>query len=284
MHHKRLLFSLTSSGLLMLVFGLLLVVQPVDAQCGSQASSCKNCHEVQAVDPVNNDGTGWHQSHAFGDFCTMCHAGNPQATDEDGAHTGMVPPLEDIAASCEGCHPDDLVDRAQVYALALNIELNPDGGSSGGDAAVGGGGDTAVSSTPVPVQQVVIGVPASNELAVDDPNLVDYVQRYNEIVLGEREVNYGNVALIVLIAVVVLAGGGFVLVNEIRRAAAGHFVKAVDGQYPADVVDMLPAISGLKAETRKSLNQIVADPKKADAVVGLIKSLTPNDKPEDSVS
>ncbi|MBK8025794.1 MAG: hypothetical protein IPK19_31485 [Chloroflexi bacterium] len=124
MHHKRLLVSLTSGGLSMLSLGfMLLLAQPVDAQCGSQASSCKNCHEVQAQAPVNNDGTGWHGSHAFGDFCYMCHAGNPQATEVDSAHTGMVPPLSDVEASCVQCHPDDLTDRAQVYATALNVEF-----------------------------------------------------------------------------------------------------------------------------------------------------------------
>ena len=71
MHVKKLYVMLVTAGLLVLIVsGIALVtVQPVKAQCGSQVSSCKNCHEVQAKDPVNNDGTGWHQSHAFGDLC-----------------------------------------------------------------------------------------------------------------------------------------------------------------------------------------------------------------------
>ena len=66
--------------------------EQASAQCGSQASSCKNCHEVQAQDPVNNDGTAWHGDHAFGDFCYLCHAGNNQSMDQAEAHAGMVPP------------------------------------------------------------------------------------------------------------------------------------------------------------------------------------------------
>ena len=292
MHHKRLLFFLSSSGVVMLSLGLLLVLAlPVNAQCGSQASSCKNCHEVQAEDPVNNDGTGWHESHAFGDFCYMCHAGNPQATDVDGAHTGMVPPLEDVEASCVQCHPDDLADRAQVYATTLNISFGM-GGSSGSGGDSGGSSDeapadfwgseptAAVEPTPV-AAQVVIGIPASNELVVNDPNLVDYVQRYNEIVLGERPVNMGNIVLIGLIALLVVGGGGFVIINELRRAT---LTKQVDGVYPADVVDMLPALAGLKAETRKSLQKLVQNPKQTAAVVGLISTLGSEDKPEDSAS
>ena len=85
-----------TAGLLLILsigFFFLLPAQKVSAQCGSQASSCKNCHETQAQDPVNNDGTAWHASHAFGDFCYLCHAGNNQATDKTAAHTGMVDPL-----------------------------------------------------------------------------------------------------------------------------------------------------------------------------------------------
>lgn len=293
MHHKKLMFLLQTGGLIMITVGVLLAYgQPVDAQCGSQASSCKNCHEVQAVDPVNNDGTGWHVSHAFGDFCYLCHAGNPQAADEAGAHTGMVPPLSDVEASCQQCHADDLTERAQVYATALNISFGT-GGDAGGDSSSGSEDDAfwgessqgeAAVDTASDVPQVVIGIPASNELVVDDPNLVDYVQRYNEIVLGERPVNMGNVVLVGLIAAVVLGGGGFVLVNEIRKIALVQETKAVNGEFPADVVEMLPAMSRLKVETRKAFGKLFANPKKADAVVGLLKTIDPEASPEDSAS
>jgi len=78
-------------------------VSSVLAQCGSQVSSCKNCHEVQEKKPVNNDGTPWHTSHAFGDFCYICHGGNQQATDETAAHIGLGSPLSDIQSSCAQC-------------------------------------------------------------------------------------------------------------------------------------------------------------------------------------
>ncbi len=274
MQHKKLLFFLQSSGVILITIGVLLIFgQPVDAQCGSQASSCKNCHEVQAVDPVNNDGTGWHVSHAFGDFCTICHAGNAQSTDETEAHTGMVAPLEDVEASCQMCHADDLEARAQVYATALNISFGRGGGSSASSSSDAPGGssesDSASQTTDESsaLPQVAIGIPMSNELAVDDPNLVDYVQRYNEIVLGERPVNVGNIVLVVLIGMIVVLGGGFVLINEMRINARAHAPRMVEGDYPADVVEMLPGIAQLKADTRKSLGK-------------LIKTLDATDKPE----
>ena len=116
-----LLFS--RSALLFAAVLLLLLQMGVEAQCGTQASSCKSCHEVQAELPVNADGTGWHESHAFGDFCYICHAGNQQATELEAAHQGLVDPLSDLDASCKMCHAADLTERAQVYATTLNIEL-----------------------------------------------------------------------------------------------------------------------------------------------------------------
>ena len=122
MNQKRITFIIVAIGVLLVTGSFfLMTATPAAAQCGSQASSCKNCHETQAQDPVNNDGTTWHTQHAFGDFCYLCHAGNNQATDKVAAHTGMVAPLADINASCKSCHPDDTLAKAQVYATTLGV-------------------------------------------------------------------------------------------------------------------------------------------------------------------
>ena len=106
MQTRRYFLALSILGLVLLIASgvWLATAQPASAQCGSQASSCKNCHEVQGQKPVNNDGTAWHQSHAFGDFCYICHGGNSQVMDKTAAHTGMVPPLSDVKAACQQCH------------------------------------------------------------------------------------------------------------------------------------------------------------------------------------
>ena len=116
MQRQRRFFRMTTAGFFLVVTASIWLgsATPVNAECGSQASSCKNCHEVQGEDPVNNDDTAWHPSHAFGDFCYICHAGNNQAIDKAEAHLGMVPPLSDVKASCQQCHVADLEDRAQV--------------------------------------------------------------------------------------------------------------------------------------------------------------------------
>jgi hypothetical protein len=315
MQHKKVLFLLTLGGLMIFVGSMLLLtphpvlassapVLPVLAhppianckpgsnlvQCGSQASSCKNCHEVQAEKPVNNDGTGWHESHAFGDFCVFCHAGNDQSTDKIAAHIGMVPPLSDVKSACQQCHTADLMDRAQVYATILNVKLgdaestpNPTAPTNTPDAAVGEVQVTQPPPVAQPTTQSVVSVPVNNEVVVNDPNTVDYVQRYNEIVLGERPVNWGNIILVGLIGLVIVVGGGFVIFNEMHLRPPSVKMATVEGQYPTDVVEMLPAITQLKLQTRKVLRNILNNPKKTDKVLNVIDSLVSDEESEEHI-
>lgn len=132
----RMLIPIALMGLLA---AIILWPTPVGAQCGTQASSCKNCHEVQGKDPVNAKGD-WHVQHAFGDFCEFCHAGNVTATDKDAAHQGMIYPLSDAKANCSSCHAKDYQDKAGIYAVALGVDLKnpPTAGGSGGASTSGG--------------------------------------------------------------------------------------------------------------------------------------------------
>ncbi len=244
--------------------------QTVYAQCGSQASSCKNCHEVQGQDPVNADGTGWHQLHSFGDFCYICHAGNNQAKDKAAAHEGMVAPLSDVKAACQQCHVADLDARAQVYADALGVAIG-----SGNTAqvpaeagAVSVGADSAVSA---PTSN------SCNEIVVDDPNAVNYKENYDAIVLGKKPVNWGNMILLSMIGLIVVGGGGYVITREKLVKVKFGDTRTVDEEYPADVVEMLPKIAGLKAGARKSLRNVL-DSRKADKVLDLIDTVTAKDE------
>jgi hypothetical protein len=274
MQHRK-IFTMIIAGSIMLVavIGVWLAkAPPVNAQCGSQASSCKNCHEVQGKLPVNNDGTAWHTSHAFGDFCYICHAGNNQAKDETEAHTGMVAPLSDVKASCMQCHPSDLDARAQVYATALGVEVG-----SGAPPAAGG---TSEISSEVASAPVVASVPATSELAVDDPNLVNFTQRYDEIVLGKKPFNLGNAILIGLIGLVTVAGGGFVIIHEKLVNVSFGDTRKADGVYPADVVDILPTLTDLKPASRKSLQKVLENPKKAEKLLNLMDAVVSDETSE----
>ena len=274
MHHRRLAFGLITSGLLLLLsIGLffLLPAQRVSAQCGSQASSCKNCHETQAQDPVNNDGTAWHVSHAFGDFCYLCHAGNNQATDKVAAHTGMVDPLKDVVSACKSCHAGDFQAKAQVYATTLGVTI----GSSSAAPAQPAGKPASVDTTPTAVAPAA--APAAVVAAAD---LVDYSQRYNQVALGQQPLNVGNLILIVMIAAMLFGGGYFVLHREGWFKLSFQDTRSIkeDG-YPLDVVDMLPQLSKLEPSARKNLRQILSKPSTAAELFALVAKLTRKEEP-----
>jgi hypothetical protein len=280
MQRRRLFLIAIAAGIMLVLAASfwLMTATPAKAQCGSQASSCKNCHEVQAKMPVNADGTGWHQSHAFGDFCYICHAGNNQATDKAEAHTGMVAPLADVEASCAQCHPADLTERSQVYATTLGVEFG-----SGGDASVAETSPTVATEAPAVVESQVtetnsLGI---TEIDVDDPNYVDYAQRYDQIVLGIQPTNWGNVILIAMILMLLLGGGGYVLNREKLVSVSFGDTKKAGEEYPVEVVDMLPAISKLKPQSRKSLKNILDNPKKTEKVLGLIDEVISEEKKEE---
>lgn len=248
------------------------------AQCGSQASSCKNCHEVQGKDPVNADGTGWHQSHAFGDFCYLCHAGNNQSLVEEEAHSGMVPPLSDVKAACMACHPDDLMERAQVYATALGVEIGTGGGSAPA-AGVESTETNAETSSPASEE------PAAPAMVVDESTVVDYNQRYDEVVLGKKSINWGDVIVGALIAVMVVGGSAFVLWNEHRLGtiklpgAAKEPEKAQDiplvEGYSPEVTALLPMIAKLNPLGLNALKRLLQNPDQANELLTSLSKLDP---------
>ena len=268
MPRKQLSILLMGVGALLLVgIGIifLLPAQPVSAQCGSQASSCKNCHETQAQKPVNNDGTAWHTQHAFGDFCYLCHAGNNQATDETAAHTGMVAPLSDITTNCKSCHPKDFTAKAQIYATTLGVTIGT------GTSATTTTGTPEAEATSTPAQAAgcaVVGQPS---------DVVDYSQHYDEVVLGKKPVNTGNVILAVLLGLLVLGGGFFVLRREGWLVVSFEDSKKGKGKIPADVNEMLPGIARLKPEARKTLRKVLEKPQAASkSLASLEKQMQKN--------
>jgi hypothetical protein len=264
------------------------------AQCGSQASSCKNCHEVQGQDPVNSDGTGWHQSHAFGDFCAICHGGNAQSMNAEEAHMGMVAPLYDIQASCMACHPTDLEAMAQVYATALGVEIGAGGPSDASGAASSGAPASPASesgapapgaaaapaaSAPPPASGVLVGETGEIE------SLVDYNQQYNETALGQRPYNWGNIILSVMIVLLAVGGGAFVYFNERKLRGLPALPKAPakpdlaqpvnPADYPPEILAFLPQIAQLNPVGRHALQRLLEDPDQATDLLLNLARLDP---------
>ncbi len=285
MQRKRLFFMLVVAGTLIVMLSAiaLALAQPVHAQCGSQASSCKNCHEVQAQKAVNNDGTSWHQAHAFGDFCYLCHAGNSQATDKDAAHAGMVAPLSDVKAACSSCHAKDYMSLAQGYATTLGVQIGA-GASSGNataaatQAAAAASGNNTPAAAPMPTTQA--SAPEQANIAANDANLTDYVQRYNAKVLNQQPTNWGNLILGTLLVLIVLAGG--LLVNRRERWISVSFRerKPLEKGYPDDVVGIAAQAGQLRPAARSSLARLLSKPGAADLLSALDK-LSADDSSED---
>lgn len=247
-----------------------------NAQCGSQASSCKNCHEVQGQLAVNNDGTGWHQSHAFGDFCANCHAGNVQAADKDAAHVGMVPPLSDLNANCAACHPDDLQARGEVYATILGVALDTGANPPAADQP---------PANPEPAQPDAANPPPAASIVVGE-DVIDYAQRYDQVKSGGLNVNWGDVIVIALIVIVLIGGGAFMYWNERRRRggviaamtprAAGVAVASVDpAEYPPEVVALLPLIARLNPVGLHALKRLLETPDETSELLHSLSRLDP---------
>ena len=261
---------LASTGVLLLAGALLVLTpSPADAQCGSQASACKNCHEVPALDPGNSEGD-WHVSHAFGDFCEFCHAGNVQAPEADLAHQGMVAPLADPAASCSACHPSDARDLAVVYGTALGIDV--------------GTGDTSPSSSTPAVAPTPAPTAAPPAMS-NEPPPADQVD-YNAVHAGTdgRPMPIGNVILGLLIALIVLGGGGYVVWNERRRRNPSSDAQSPSASpalpdptpaLPQEASPLLSAIAALDPLGRRGLEQLLRDPQTASDLLYRLARLDP---------
>jgi hypothetical protein len=243
------------------------------AQCGSQASSCKNCHEVKGEDAVNAKGD-WHISHAFGDFCEFCHAGNVQAPDKAAAHEGLVEPLGDVQANCSSCHADDYQAKAEKYATALGVTI----GASNTKPPAASSGSSQPSSQP-PASQPPAQAEAAPKPAIVMPTkaeIVDYTQ-------PAGAVNMGNVIVALLLIIVVVGGGAFVYWNEKRlrkvkvaavAVASGVVAQSVGeetitsiDQLPPEAVKLLPMLKQLDPRTLKALRIILSDRKRGEELL-----------------
>jgi hypothetical protein len=279
MPHPRIRYLLPIFLGALLIAGFFLLSTPTrtNAQCGSQASSCKNCHETQGEDPVNNDGTTWHTQHAQIDACVSCHAGNPQSTDKTQSHTGMVAWYSDIKAGCFSCHPNDYMQLAHEYATTLRVTL----GEAGTAPAEVTPEATAVTTTTVET------ISGGGAIVVSEPGAIDYVQQYQSTVLGEHPINWGNVIVVLMILGILFGGGAFVYWNERRRrglkgffpakatkATAEAVIPHVEG-YTNEVTELLPLINQLNPVGLHALKRILANPDQANELLHALSHLDP---------
>jgi hypothetical protein len=249
------------------------------AQCGSQASSCKTCHETNNEKSVNNDGAGWHTGHAFADFCYACHGGNSQSMNKDESHAGMTPPMQDIKTACQSCHPADLTERAQKYAAILGVDL----AAPAAVPASGGAETTPVAPAAGATDGGAPAAPAASSeiVSAGSAEVIDY----NALYEGKTPVNGGNVILVVLIVLMGAGGGAFVYFNErklrglplVKKSpakTAAQAVPKVEG-YSDDVAALLPKIAALNPVGRHALARLLENPEQAAELLHSLSRLDP---------
>jgi len=247
------------------------------AQCGSQASSCKNCHEVKGEDPVNAKGD-WHISHAFGDFCEFCHAGNVQATDKAAAHEGLVEPLGDVQTNCATCHADDLETRAEKYAAVLGVTVGTGGSntSSGGTDSSTSAVDQPATTPSDPSQPAAPTAPEADQSAASQPTvsqpmpaatpssnlIVDYVALYKATQPAPQSAGTAVVSL--LLAGTVVGGGVFVFWNEMRlrakrRGPVSAVAVAVTDERSRELAQIMPLLEKMDAQALRGLHTFLSN-------------------------
>ena len=243
---RLLILILIALALPMLVW--LAMPQPqAAAQCGTQASSCKTCHEIQGKLRVNTQGD-WHVQHSFGDFCVFCHAGDTKAKAKAKAHAGMVKPLEDIGASCAACHESDCNTRAEKYAKILGVSV---GIGSGGPAAPRG------PAPLLPFVPRVAGVGGQNSLPGQDQPPIAESSPPSSSEEEPRNVNWGNVALAAIALALLFGGGGYVLWNERQHSQRLAWDRLI-GARP-ELGELMPLLVKADAQTVRVIARALAE-------------------------
>jgi hypothetical protein len=248
------------------------------AQCGSAASSCKNCHEVKGEDPVNATGD-WHTQHAFGDFCEFCHAGNVQATDKTAAHQGLVGPLGDVKANCSSCHADDYEPKAQTYATTLGVTIGGSSQPPNNPSAPSAPQQPAQPAPQAPAPSAPIAAPTSSN------DVIDYAS-------SAAPAASGNVIAAIVLVLMIVAGAALVYWNEkrLRRLAIpkstdGYVTFETDrpsslkdqlgavvadepiGEVSPELAKLLPVLRSLDPRTLRALRIILSDRKRGEEML-----------------
>jgi hypothetical protein len=116
------------------------------------------------------------------------------------------------------------------------------------------------------------------------PGVIDYNQQYAETVEGKTPVNWGNLILAGLIALLAVGGGGFVLWNEwrqrrtssaARRAAdPPQAVVTIEGISP-EIAALLPQLERLNPLGRRALGRLLENPEAASDLLFRLSRLDP---------
>ncbi|HPH94942.1 MAG TPA: hypothetical protein PKW33_02760 [Anaerolineaceae bacterium] len=218
---------------LLLVFFWLQPPHQAQAQCSTQPSSCKTCHETNGEKPVNQNGQ-WHIQHASYDFCAMCHGGNKEAADKETAHQGLVTKFADMPTNCRQCHGSDLESRCQVYSDAL------------GQALPASGLNTGPATGPLGLKPSGVSQPAPAAAPT-------------QAAAGKTASTTSNAVFMLVILGLLGGGGGYIFWNERRLQNSALSPR---------VAALLPRLEQMDAENlqrlAESLNSTPSKPTRKD--------------------
>ncbi len=262
------ILPLLAASVVVAAIWLAVLPSTADAQCGTQMSSCRNCHEVKGQLKVNTKGD-WHVNHAFGDFCVTCHAGASKVKDAAGAHVGMMKPLENITAACASCHPADLKSRADRYAKTLGVTAQL---GSGAPAAPAGPMLAASESISTSTATSSSGCGPIGGVAVG--GLVDFNLPQD----SGPGVNWGNIIVIGLILAMGAAWAGIVLaqwISAARRRMAEAAAKRPAAPLRPAVSALVPALAACDDATLDALSGLLKQQETGTLAIQTLGKLRP---------
>jgi len=197
----------------------------------------------------------------------------------------MVAWYSDVKAGCASCHPEDYTQLAQEYATTLGVTL---GGAGPAQATTPATTPGAGSVEPTSVTPSTEGTTSgAGGIVISQPGTIDYVQQYQQTVLGVHPINWGNVILVVMIVGFLIGGGAFVYWNERRRKGLKGFftpkvaktvfegVAPVVEGYSSEVTALLPLITRLNPVGLHALKRILENTEQANEMLPALSHLDP---------
>jgi hypothetical protein len=130
---------------------------------------------------------------------------------------------------------------------------------------------------------------SSVEKVVVSDDTVDYSSRYDQIVLGKRVVNWGNLIVSAMILMIASVGGLFVLYNERKHRGLPLFsarqpkspestlsqLSEIEG-YSQEVLELMPKINQLNPDGLHALKRLLENPQSASELLHGLSRLDPD--------
>jgi hypothetical protein len=128
------LIGVSLLGMMLLLSGVSVSPAAAQSEVPAPESACATCHENLYV---LHDTGKWYCSCKRRADCTVCHAGQADAFDEDLAHKGLIAsPIQDNPAVCQSCHGDEYLAYIERFTLIAGVSQPSKPGTAYAPAAM----------------------------------------------------------------------------------------------------------------------------------------------------